>query len=154
MLFRILLHFSPKMPKKQKVYERTCMQWMSHGVFGVSGKVVRGKKLNPFLKRHEDINLQAEMGDSFCEGEWMKQIVWWGLRALPFMPFLLWSFWRVPALPPTPLADNAVQAYRKISSFPQHPSKCPPCCYAALVDLTAEAINKKQTREQSVYAVF
>lgn len=64
------------------------------------------------------------------------------------------EFWRDPALPPTPLADNAVQAYRKISSFPQHSSKCPPCFYAALVDLTAEVINKRTTREHAVYAVF
>lgn len=87
----------------------------------------------------------------------MKQIVWWGLRVLAFMPFLLWlraEFWRVPTLAPTPLAENAVQADRKISSFPQHSSKCPPCCSASLVDLTAEVVNKKQTREHAVYAVF
>lgn len=48
---------------------------------------------------------------------------------------------------------ESVQADRKISSFPQHSSKCPPLS-ASLDDLTAEIVKKQQTRKRAECAVF
>lgn len=42
------------------------------------------------------------------------------------------------ALPPTPLAESAVNAYRKISNSPQLASKTPNCSSASLVSWTSE----------------
>lgn len=62
------------------------------------------------------------------------------------------EFWHVPMLPPTPLAENAVQAYRKISSFPQQSFKWLVTIISWFNSWVCQL--KKQTREHAVYAVF